>query len=78
MASARTPESEHSMEEDDYLQVIVESETHQGYLFEPEYTDEQLQHRDQAAAATAATSQPGNYSFCEQQRVASGISATDM
>ena len=28
MASARTPESEHSMEEDDYLQVIVESETH--------------------------------------------------
>ena len=54
------------MEEDDYLQVIVESETHQAYLFEPEqaYTEEQFQRRDQEEAAAVASGVD-----VEQQRV---------
>ena len=55
MATARTPpESEHSMEEDDYIQVIVETETLQGYFFEPEYTEDQLRQRDEEQAAAVA------------------------
>ena len=38
------------MEEEDYLQVIAESEGRQGYLYEPVYTDE-----EEAVAAAAAT-----------------------
>ena len=57
-----------NMEEDDYFAIIAESETQQGYLFEPEYTDEQLQRRDEEEAAAAAgvdeEERVGNDSWC--------------
>ena len=42
------------MDEEDYFQVIVEAGGQQGYLFEPEYTEEQLRQRDEDEAAAAA------------------------
>ena len=67
MATARE-----SMEEDDYIQVIAESASHQGYLFEPDYSAEELQQRDveaaerQAAAAEEQQREPraGHTSWC--------------
>ena len=41
---------QHSMDD----QVIVEAGGQQGYLFEPEYTEEQLRQRDEDEAAVAA------------------------
>ena len=70
MASAHNTDSDRSMDEEDYLQVIVESEGRQGYLYEPVYTEAQLQCRDEeeaAAAAAAATATAGTVG--EEQRL---------
>ena len=42
------------MEEEDYFAIISESKIQQGYLFEPEYTEEQLQRKDEEESAAAA------------------------
>ena len=67
-------ESDHSMDEDDYFQVIVQSEGQQGYMFEPEYSEEQLRRRDEeeaAAAAAVAARQAAGGAPAEDQRVGS-------
>ena len=68
MASARDTDSDCSMDEEDYLQVIAESQGREGYLYEPVYTEEQLQRWDEEeAAATAAAAAAGTVN--EERRV---------